>query len=38
VWQGLIDIFPEEKDMYIRESRKRKRQAARTGKPASFFK
>ena len=38
VWQELINIFPEEKDMYIRESRKRKRQAARTGKPSSFFK
>ena len=38
VWQELVNIFPEEKDMYIRESRKRKRDAARTGKPVRFFK
>jgi hypothetical protein len=27
VWQELVDIFPEEKDMYIRESRKLRYQA-----------
>ncbi len=36
VWQELVDIFPEEKDMYMLESRKR--QAARMGKSTRFFK
>lgn len=38
VWQEMIDTFPDEKDMYIYESGKRKRRAARTGKTVSFFK
>jgi hypothetical protein len=37
VWQELVDTFPEEKDLYIRESRKRTRQAARAGKPVCIF-
>jgi hypothetical protein len=37
VWQELVDTFPEDKDLYIRESRKRTRQAARTDKPVSLF-
>jgi hypothetical protein len=38
VWQELVDIFPDEKDIYMRESRKRKRQASRTREPVRFFK
>ena len=38
VWQELIDTFPEEKEMYLRESRRRKRLATRTGKPLTIFK
>jgi hypothetical protein len=38
VWQELVDIFPEEKDMYIRESKKLRRKAAQRGEPVRFFK
>lgn len=38
VWQELVDVFPEEKDMYIRESRKRRNKAAQTGQSVRFFK
>jgi hypothetical protein len=38
VWQELVDIFPEEKDMYVSESRKRKRRESRMGKTVRFFK
>jgi hypothetical protein len=38
VWQELVDTFPEEKEMYLRESRRRKRLATRTGKPLRIFK
>jgi hypothetical protein len=38
VWQELVDTFPEEKDMYMCESRKRKRREARMGKTVRFFK
>ena len=38
VWQELVDTFPEEKDMYLLESRKRKVKAARLKKPVRFFK
>ena len=38
VWQELIDTFPEEKDMYMHESKKRKRRAARRGETVRFFK
>ena len=38
VWQGLVDTFPEEKDMYMHESKKRTRRAARMGKTVRFFK
>jgi hypothetical protein len=38
VWQELVDTFPEEKEMYLRESRRRKRLATRTGKPLTIFK
>ena len=37
VWQELVDTFPEDKDLYMRESRKRTRQAARADKPVSLF-
>ena len=37
VWQELVDIFPEEKDMYLRESRKRRCQATRRSKPLRIF-
>jgi len=38
VWQELVDIFPEEKDMYIRESRKLRYQVAQMGESVNFFK
>jgi hypothetical protein len=38
VWQELVDTFPEEKDMYVRESRKRARRATRLKKSISLFK
>jgi len=38
VWQELVDTFPEEKDMYMHESRKHKRRATRMGKTVRFFK
>jgi hypothetical protein len=38
VWQEMIDTFPDEKDMYIYESRKRKRRATRMGETVRFFK
>ena len=38
VWQELVDIFPEEKDMYIRESRKLKYKSAQIGASVRFFK
>ncbi len=38
VWQELVDTFPEEKEMYLRESRRRKRLATRKGKPLTIFK
>jgi len=37
VWQELVDTFPEDKDLYMRESRKRTRQAARADKPVCLF-
>ncbi len=38
VWQELVDTFPEEKEMYLRESRRRKRLVTRKGKPLTIFK
>ena len=38
VWQELVDTFQEEKEMYLRESRRRKRLATRTGKSLIIFK
>jgi len=32
-WQELIDAIPEERELYMRESRKHKRRAARKGRP-----
>jgi hypothetical protein len=37
VWQELVDTFPEDKDLYIRESRKRTRHAARMDTSVRFF-
>ena len=37
VWQELVETFPEDKEMYLRESRKRTRQAARTKRPLRLF-
>jgi hypothetical protein len=31
-WSELFEIYPEEKEMYIRESRKRRRRTERKGK------
>lgn len=38
VWQELVDVFPEEKNLYIRESKKRRHKAAQIGKSVRFFK
>ena len=38
VWQELVDVFPEEKDMYMDESRKLRKKATQTGEPVRFFK
>jgi hypothetical protein len=38
VWQELVDTFPADKDLYIRESRKRTRHAARIDKSVCIFK
>ena len=38
VWQELIDIFPEERDMYIDESRKRALRATKAKESICLFK
>ena len=38
VWRDILDIFPEEKELYIEESRKLRRRFKRLGRRVPIFK